>query len=206
MKNLQELVSSDKYDIAGRCPSHKGQIIKSLVEQSNAKLCVEIGVFKGASLLYFAEALRLNKGKIIGIDPYQIDAFKNKIEYEYANNIIYNILFTEQKILDDIYENLIKTIKNNDLSGVVSIIRDKSENYCHNIKNESLDILHIDGNHDEEYVSKDIINYLPLVKKNGYIIMDDINWSGVKNSINNYLINQCKLIKDYVEWAIYIKN
>lgn len=193
----------------------KRQYHKVFSKQSNAKLCVEIGVFKGSSLLYFAEGLRLTSGKVIGIDPYQLDAFKNKInasknkiENEKISNLIYKVLFTEQKILDDIYENLIKIIIDNDLSDVISIVRDKSENYCCNLSSESVDILHIDGNHDEENVSKDIINYLPLVKKGGYIIMDDENWPGVKNAIKNYLQSECDLVKDYTHsfWAVYIKK
>jgi len=176
MKNLHKLITNDQYDIGGLCTEPKGNVIKSLVKDSNAKLCVEIGVFKGSSLLYFAEA------------------------------IIYNVLFKEQTTLDNLYSNLTQIIEENKLNNVVKLIRDKSENYYQNIKSESIDVLHIDGNHDEEYVSKDILNYLPLVKKGGYIIMDDITWVGVKNSINNHLINSCHLMSDHVDFSVYIKD
>jgi predicted O-methyltransferase YrrM len=206
MKNLHKLITNDQYDIGGLCTEPKGNVIKSLVKDSNAKLCVEIGVFKGSSLLYFAEALQETGGKVIGIDPYEIESLKNEIPNKQVSHIIYNVLFKEQTTLDNLYSNLTQIIEENKLNNVVKLIRDKSENYYQNIKSESIDVLHIDGNHDEEYVSKDILNYLPLVKKGGYIIMDDITWVGVKNSINNHLINSCHLMSDHVDFSVYIKD
>lgn len=206
MKNLHKLITNDQYDIGGLCTEPKGNVIKSLVINSNAKLCVEIGVFKGSSLLYFAEALQETGGKVIGIDPYEMGSLKNEIPNKQVSHIIYNVLFKEQKTLDDIYSNLKQIIGDNDLGDLIDLIRDKSENYHQNIESESIDVLHIDGNHDEEYVSKDILNYLPLVKKGGYIIMDDITWVGVKNSINNHLINSCHLMSDHVDFSVYIKD
>ena len=99
-----------------------------------------------------------------------------------------------------------KILEDNNLGELITLVREKSENYYQNIKKESIDVLHIDGNHDEEYVTKDIINYLPLVKKGGYIIMDDTSWVGVINSIQNHLIDKCKLISEHSEFAIYIKE
>lgn len=206
MKNLHNLIMNDIYDAGGFCYESKGNIIKSLVEKSNAQLCVEIGVFKGSSLLYFAESLQYTGGKIIGIDPYEIESLKNEIPDPELSYLIYNVLFTEQKILDNMYLNLIKTINDNNLNNIITIIRDKSENFYTNIAKESIDVIHIDGNHNEEFVSKDIINYIPLVKKDGFIIMDDITWVGVQNSIQNHLIQHCSLINNYGDFAVYIKR
>lgn len=206
MKNLHNLIKKDQYDAGGLCGDEKGNVIKSLVRDSNAKLCVEIGVFKGSSILYFVEALQKTGGKVIGIDPYQLDTLKNDIPDKKASHLLYNVLFKEQNVLDNIYSNLINIINNNNLGDTITIIRDKSENYHKNIDKESIDVLHIDGNHDEEYVTKDILNYLPLVKKGGYIIMDDTTWVGVKNSINNHLKDKCELVYDYKFYSVYTKN
>lgn len=206
MKILNKLIKNDQYDLGGLCNELKGNVIKSLVKKTNAKLCVEIGVFKGSSLLYFAEALQKTEGNIIGIDPYEINSLKNEIPNKEVSHLIYNVLFKEQKTLDEIYLNLLNIIETNDLKGLITLIRDKSENYYKNIKNESIDVLHIDGNHDEEYVTKDILNYLPLVKKGGYIIMDDVTWIGVKNSIDKHLKSKCSLVSDHTDFFVYIKN
>ena len=43
-----------------------------------------------------------------------------------------------------------------------------------------IDMLHIDGNHDYAYVSKDAALYIPLVRQGGIIVFDDINWESVR--------------------------
>jgi predicted O-methyltransferase YrrM len=206
MRNLHTLIINDKYDVGGLCLESKGNVIKELINTSNAKLCVEIGVFKGSSLLYFAESLQDTGGKVIGIDPYQLTNLKNDIPDKVSSHLIYNVLFTEQKVLDEIHSKLIEIVEDNNLNNLIEIVRDTSENYYHNLNVESIDVLHIDGNHDEEYVTKDIVNYLPLVKRGGYILMDDITWDGVKNSINNHLKDHCDLVSNHVDFAVYIKK
>ena len=174
MRNLHDLIIRDQYDSGGRCDETKGNLIKDLIIETNAQLCVEIGVFKGASLMYFAEALEITKGNVIGIDPYSMGTLINEIPNKDLNKYIYEVLF-------------------------------KAEDYHINIEKESIDVLHIDGNHDEEYVTKDIQFYLPLVKKGGYIIMDDITWPGVINSINNHLNGNTILIKSYSDFSVHKK-
>jgi predicted O-methyltransferase YrrM len=206
MKDLHKLIPVDKFDSGGRCDEIKGTLIKKLVFDIQAKLCVEIGVFKGSSLMYFAESLQSTNGIIIGIDPYSIDSFKNIIPDPSLHDYIYNVVFTEQEILDEIYYSLKNIITQNNLTNLVKLVRDKSENYHKKLEDESIDILHIDGNHDEDFVKKDVLLYLPLVKKGGYILMDDISWPGVEKNINNYLSNQCQLISKIDDFAIFKKN
>lgn len=206
MRNLQNLVIKDQYDSGGRCDETKGNLIKDLIIKTNAQLCVEIGVFKGSSLMYFVEALEITNGKVIGIDPYSLSAFENEIPNKSLNEHIYGVLFKKQIILDEIYEGVLRVINENRLENIVSLIRSKSEDYYNNLKIESVDIIHIDGNHDEEYVTKDIQLYLPLIKKEGYIIMDDITWPGVINSINNHLQDKSDLLQKYKDFAVYIKK
>jgi predicted O-methyltransferase YrrM len=206
MIDLHKLIIRDQYDIGGICTEEKRKVIKSLIEKTNAQLCVEIGVYKGSSLLYFAEVLQTTRGRVIGIDPYKLDSLKNEIPNKEISDYFYDVLFKEQKTLDNIYFNLKQILENNNLENLITLVRDKSENYYQNIENESIDVLHIDGNHDEEYVTKDILNYLPLVKKGGYIIMDDTSWVGVINSINNHLVDKCKLVSEYSEFTVYVKE
>lgn len=205
MRNLHDLIIKDQYDSGGRCGETKGNVIKNLIIESNAQLCVEIGVFKGASLMYFAETLEITKGLVIGIDPYSMGSLKNEIPNKSLNHHIYNVLFKDQIILDNLYDGLIKVINDNNLKNTISLVRNKSEDYYNNLEIETIDILHIDGNHDEEYVTKDIQLYLPLVKKGGYIIMDDITWPGVIKSIENHLNEKSILIKSYGDFSVHKK-
>jgi predicted O-methyltransferase YrrM len=204
MRNLHDLIIRDKYDSGGRCNETKGNVIKNLILETNAQLCVEIGVFKGSSLMYFAEALEMTKGKVIGIDPYSMETLRNEIPNKSLNHF-FDVLFKDQIILDNLYDGVLKVINDNNLKNTISLVRNKSEDYYDNLEIETIDILHIDGNHGEEYVTKDIQLYLPLVKKGGYIIMDDITWPGVINSIKNYLNKDSVLIKSYGDFSVHKK-
>jgi hypothetical protein len=53
--------------------------------------------------------------------------------------------------------------------------------------------------------SRDILLYLPLVKKGGYIIMDDSDWSSVRNAINRFLLPYCDLVED-IGTSTYFKK
>jgi len=119
------------------------------------------------------------------------------------HKLIYEVLFTEQKALDEMYNDVSNIIKNNNLQGTVKLIRDKSEDVYTLFEPESVDVLHIDGNHDYEYVSKDITLYLPLVKPSGYIIMDDVKWNGVSTAIKKHMTAQ--LVTDCGSFALYQK-
>lgn len=60
--------------------------------------------------------------------------------------------------------------------------------------NESIDILHIDGNHTEDVALADAKMYLPKVKSGGYIWFDDVNWPTTKNAWE-YLSLHCDKIE-----------
>ena len=206
MRKLQELLLCDKYDVGGFCEKEKKDIIHNYVLKREKPLCVEIGVFKGSTILAFAEALEVVNGMIVGIDPMNIHDFKNKIANKELERYVYEKLFTEQKTLDDIFENLLSIIKNNDLSKTIKIFRKKSEDTFNIFKKESIDIIHIDGNHNEESVSKDIKNYFPLIKQGGIIMMDDSDWKGVRNSIDKLLTGKTELQISNKHLEIYIKK
>jgi predicted O-methyltransferase YrrM len=207
MRNLQELIKRNELDYGGWCFDEKKNYIHNLVKETNSKFCVEIGVYKGSSLLVFAEALEELNGVIVGIDPWSFEMSKNEIttadkQYE---DWIYNEILKGQDNFDMIYNDLREIILNNKLSDVVRLIKKPSEVSFIEFEKESIDILHIDGNHDEINVCRDILLYLPLVKNNGYIITDDSNWTGVKNAINKFLIDQSILIEDFGGWSVYKK-
>ena len=55
---------------------------------------------------------------------------------------------------------------------------------------ESIDILHIDGNHTKDIALNDAKMYLPKMKKGGYIWLDDANWASTL-SAREFLNQHC---------------
>ena len=133
---------------------------------------------------------------------------KNEIPFFDKNqeDYFYNELLKGQETFEFIYKDVCEIIENNDLSKTISLIRKPSEDAFNSFENESIDIVHIDGNHNEMNASRDILLYLPLVKKGGYIIMDDSNWDSVRNSINKFLLPYCDLVIDIGQCSYYKKK
>jgi predicted O-methyltransferase YrrM len=205
MRDLRGLITNDEFDQGGWCTDEKRNFIHTLVNITLSKVCVEIGVFKGSSLFSFAEVLENNGGTIVGIDPWSYEASKNELWDKDYENYIYNELLKGQETFDKLYNSVCNIIEDNDLFKTVSLIRKSSEDVFINFDTESIDILHIDGNHNEMNVSRDILLYLPLIKKNGYIIMDDTNWDSIKKSIDKFLIPNCELVQDFGYFSCYKK-
>lgn len=62
------------------------------------------------------------------------------------------------------------------------------------------DIVYIDGGHDYDIVCKDIDAYTPMVKKNGYLVMDDASLY-LNNPFGRFLGHDdvCRAIKDKLD-------
>ena len=208
MRDLRGLIKRDNYDEGGWCFDEKRKLIHNLVKTTHSKSCIEIGVYKGSSLFSFAEVLEKIGGKIVGIDPWSFEMSKNEIPFFDKNqeDYFYNELLKGQETFEFIYKGVCEIIENNDLSKTISLIRKPSQDAFDSFETESIDIVHIDGNHNEMNASRDILLYLPLVKKGGYVIMDDSNWDSVRNSINKFLLPYCDLVIDIGQCSYYKKK
>ncbi|MBI2971111.1 MAG: class I SAM-dependent methyltransferase [Candidatus Aenigmarchaeota archaeon] len=124
----------------------------------------EIGVWRGDNAKAMLKILDIRK--LYLIDPYETyDEYK---EEEKSGAF-------SQKALKEV-EKIISRDKR------VVLIRERSENAVNKII-EPLDFVFIDGNHDYEYVKKDLEMYYPLVKKGGFIAGDDISIDDVSKAV-----------------------
>lgn len=129
-----------------------------LVSNIKPKLIVELGTHKGNSLFSFAQAIKDNKlkTKLYGIDTWEGDK-----QAGYYGDCVY------QEFID---------IKNKYYKDVDIVpMRMLFDDALPLFKDNSIDILHIDGLHTYEAVKHDFDNWLPKVnKKNGIILFHDI--------------------------------
>ncbi|NLZ24723.1 glycosyltransferase [Candidatus Dojkabacteria bacterium] len=129
-----------------------------LVANIKPKVIVELGTHKGNSLFSFAQAIKdLNlKTELHAIDTWEGDEHAGYYK-------------------EDVYEKFLK-IKEKYYKDV-NIIPHKMyfDEAVDNFKNNSIDILHIDGLHTYEAVKHDYENWLPKVnKKTGIILLHDV--------------------------------
>ncbi len=135
---------------------------------------LEIGVYKGRvlSIIQLISNLLNKMPKIYGITPLE------NVGDKYST-------YTKSNYLDDIK----RSFSINNLSfDNVNIIKGYSQdiNIINQVKDIQYDIIFIDGCHDYDIVCLDIENYTPLLKKNGYLVLDDAS-SLLPNAFGQFL-------------------
>lgn len=134
-------------------------IVKEMPEEFKF---IEIGVYKGRilSLIQLISNEQNKKCKIYGVTP--LDNIGDKYS-GYDNDNYYDAIKRG-------YEKMGLTMENtkiiHGLSQDKKVLKEVSENGLY-------DILFIDGSHDYEVVIEDIIEYIPMLKKGGFLVMDD---------------------------------
>jgi predicted O-methyltransferase YrrM len=139
--------------------------------QDGAKF-VEIGVWKGGSTAYMGVEI-YNSGKKIHYDA--IDTFEGSREHGQVIGL---------------YEEAVQNLKPLIDLNVVNIIRGHSQDVVSKYQDETIDFCFIDGSHEYEDVKKDIMAYLPKVKKGGILAGHDYDaiWSGVIQAVDEILV------------------
>ena len=164
-------VEAYRPQIHGWCKPEKAAALVETILSRRFTTCVEIGVFGGSSLIPQALALKaLGAGKIIGIDPWTTDAVLEDMQNKD------HVDWWSKCDLESIYASCCGFVGSTGTTPYVELIRDKAENVYQRFADESIDLLHIDGNHSEALAYKDATLYLPKVKPGGIIFFDDIYW------------------------------
>ena len=173
--NLEELINKAVKllpAIQGWCSPEKATALIETIVSRKPQLCVEIGVFGGSSLLPQALALKHNgSGKIIGIDPWTKDAaLESMVAAEHRD-------WWSKLNLESVYQHCCAHIRHQQVEAFVELRRIKAEDAAAAFEDNSIDMLHIDGNHSEEPACRDVDLYLPKVKTGGILFFDDVHWN-----------------------------
>ena len=147
---------------------------------------VEIGCWKGVSSELFA----LHCEQLYCVDPW----------------VPYNEVSHEDEIqkAENEFDRRMKKYKN------VLKLKAKSSDAHNSIKDNTVDLVYIDGDHSYEAVKNDIIFWKPKIKNTGYICGHDYyqhdDSIGVKKAVDEFFPN--KIIKIYKDssWCIHMKE
>lgn len=185
-RDYYDLYSLIDSDFGGGSPLYKTYLMAYLIKYRMLKTFVEIGVYRGKSFLPLACVIKQNKGISIGIDPYNSSSAREYDIDEEKQNVIDK--FIDSIDFEQIYRDVLDKKEAFELSSGCIIIRETSENayeYLKDVKLE-IDMLHIDGNHDRKYVELDAEKYIPMVKEQGFVVFDDIDWDSVNVVYKKY--------------------
>lgn len=204
--DLSKIVDQIPVDFGGGCPISKSLLMAKIALNNNLKTYVEIGVYRGRSFFPMSRAMQILGGVAYGIDPYTKGAaFEFDVEAQLKQKIDDLIITTDfSKIFSEVSA-FRQAMGFEDCS---EIFRAKSVEAIDYFRNNqiSIDMLHIDGNHDTKHVIEDIDLYLPLVKEDGFIVLDDINWDSVKPALNKVIMDDARIFFIDNTFAILQKN
>jgi len=196
-------------DLAGGCSIEKAIKMADIIVSNKLKIGIEIGVHRGRSLVPIGIAFKEAGGFLYGIDPYSREEYKvNNSSLPHKNWVPIMENYLNKKSKDLFYYDVLEYIKNNDLENFVELIRKTSQDAIEDFKKIELDFLHIDGNHAYERILMDLKNYTPLIKKEGFLVLDDISWTSVKNAKKDSKIMgtfENIYISDNKNWEIWRK-
>jgi predicted O-methyltransferase YrrM len=131
-------------------------------------IAVEVGVYKGKSILYLAEALK-KQGKRVGL--YGVDTFKGSEEHDIKGN---------ELLLE--YLNNVYFFRDN-----ITTIMQPSVKAATQFADGSLDFVFIDAAHDYANVCADIKAWKPKVKKGGMLAGHDYHHPPVYEAVRDTL-------------------
>ena len=135
---------------------------------------MEIGAYHGANVCsYMKTYARHNNTEIHCVDPW----------FNYDG---YNEYLTNQSSNYSLFLGNISKLSPNDINKIY-IHQGLSGDIVPTFKNESFDIIYIDGNHTKRYVLEDSIICLNKIKKGGWIIFDDTHDTEVNEAVQSFL-------------------
>lgn len=135
---------------------------------------MEIGTYHGANVCsYMKTYAKHSQTEVHCVDPW--------LDYDGYNE--YN---GKQATNYSIFINNISKLDPSDLHKI-HIHRGLSENVVPLFKDESYDIIYIDGNHEKRYVIEDCVNCFKKIKKGGWMIIDDLQDKEVYEGMSAFI-------------------
>ena len=173
-------------NIDGWFTSHK--LYSEMVDRfPNGARFVEIGAWKGRSSAYMAVEI-INSKKDIKF--HAVDSWEWSEEYGGEPLM---------QVKDAMYNHFIENIR--PVSDVVQVHRGYSHLVASQFEDESLDFVFVDAAHDYDNVVRDIISWLPKIKKTGVLAGHDADRIPVQQAVHDTLGQYQKSDEDII-WFI----
>jgi predicted O-methyltransferase YrrM len=184
----------------GWCTTEKAELLAASVLEQKAQTCVEIGVFGGRSLAALGLALKHQGfGLAFGVDPWSPGAALEG-ECETANTQWWADLDYAA-----IHESCAAGLTRLELWRHVRLLAIESGVAAQGFEFESVDVLHIDGNHSELGSTRDVHQWLPRVRAGGVVWFDDADWASTTNA-QTRIRAQCDLEAHFGNYAMFRKR
>jgi predicted O-methyltransferase YrrM len=160
-------------------------ILAQLAAEATPGIVIDVGVWKGMSTIFMAEAMKKagHNGCVISVDT-----FLGSIEHWKGSgpNPIWE--FDRQVGMPDLFERFTSNVWHANVANMVVPLPQTSALAARIIRGAKIQVglVHIDAGHDYEDVAADIAAYWPLIARGGVLIGDDYPMTGVKRAAEEF--------------------
>jgi hypothetical protein len=201
--HVSKILEDIQIDFGGGCSVSKGYLMAWLIRKYQIDYSVDIGVYRGRSLLPQAIAHR----EYTGGTAYGVDPWRNSAARENDNLALREAIdkFVSTTNFPSIYEEVDALIRVLNLDQNCTLMRAMS---CEAIgyfesKGITFGLIHIDGNHDSERVMEDVSLYLRRLSRGGFLVIDDVSWDSVKPAYAVASKRLCRIYQRSDKWNDY---
>ncbi|HEX2160303.1 MAG TPA: class I SAM-dependent methyltransferase [Thermoleophilaceae bacterium] len=174
---MSRLNGEIRVDEGGGASALKVLAIADAIVANRLRHVVEIGVYRGRLLLPLGILMRALDGEAIGVDPYSAAA---AVQSDSHGRSIDLASWAQQVDWQGIHDDVQARIATLGIDCHCRIVRKRSEDAADDFAPASIDLLHVDGNHDRAAVERDVALFLPKVRPGGFVVMDDAAWPSVR--------------------------
>jgi len=191
-QNLEERIA---VSVKGRIPHQRTRILYMLCELLGAEIrrYLEIGVHNGASMAWVLQSS--HPKYCVGIDPFEELPVGDPRMQHYQK-------------LDEIH--IDKTRGNLEGSNPhgypVELIQALSQDVVGRVGDDPVDLLLIDGDHSYDAVKRDFELYSEIVRKGGYIVLDDVDGGGPKRFAEEIDLSRFEKLWVYQDTVLVLRK
>jgi predicted O-methyltransferase YrrM len=198
--SLRERIEAALTPLHGWTTPEKGTRLAELVIAAESALSVEIGVFGGRGTIAMAIGhQRLGRGHVVGIDPWEVAASLD------GENAPANDDWWRTVDHDAIYEHFVSALVHNNVVRFCRIMRERSDSAIRLFGDDSIALLHQDGNHSEAISAAEVETWTPKLRPGGFWVADDTDWSTTQRAQQMLIERRFELLEDHGGWRVYRK-
>lgn len=184
LKNHRDLIEENGWGYGDRAFHYMWYLLLAGLAQEKRYInCLEIGIFKGQIISLWSKIAKEMKIdlSITGISPFEGNVkvtsrfwqrIRSALDSDYSKNAKVGNLHPKADYLSIIKE--VYSTFDVDLDGVNLIKGFSNEpEVIGRVAKTKFDLIYIDGDHSYEGARSDILNYAPLIRERGYLVMDD---------------------------------
>ncbi len=174
--------------------------LAELILMTSATRSVEIGVFGGRGTISMAMAhAALGHGYVVGIDPWQASA-----SVDGTNDPAHDAWWRAVDY-DEVLRSFLRALLRHHVLDYGRVLRERSDTAVRLFADESVMVLHQDGNHSEEVSTREVDLWTPKIARGGYWVADDADWATTQPALRRLAASRFDLVDDRGSWRIYRK-